>query len=78
MTFYFYYFKLIKKKNFQTPEEGSRSVVHACISPNLEGCGGYYANCQPAKNLPYADDEETQKMLYDKSLTMVKHFLKVK
>jgi hypothetical protein len=28
------------------------------------------------KNLPYADDEETQKKLYDTSMAMVKHFLK--
>uniref|UniRef100_A0A2H8TZU1 Dehydrogenase/reductase SDR family member on chromosome X n=1 Tax=Melanaphis sacchari TaxID=742174 RepID=A0A2H8TZU1_9HEMI len=59
----------------KTPEEGSRSVVYACISPELEGCGGYYANCQIAKNLSYADDEETQKKLYDTSISMVKHFL---
>ncbi|XP_060854496.1 dehydrogenase/reductase SDR family member on chromosome X-like [Rhopalosiphum padi] len=59
----------------KTPEEGSRSVVYACISPELEGCGGYYANCQSAKNLPYADDEETQRKLYDTSMVMIKHFL---
>ncbi|KAL4107324.1 hypothetical protein QTP88_017687 [Uroleucon formosanum] len=61
----------------KTPEEGSRSVAYACISPKLEGCGGYYANCQSAKYLPYADDEEAQKQLYDTSMFMIKHFLKV-
>jgi len=55
----------------KTPEEGSRSVVYACISPELEGCGGYYANCQSAKNLPYADDEETQRKLYDTSMLVL-------
>ncbi|XP_060875020.1 dehydrogenase/reductase SDR family member on chromosome X-like [Metopolophium dirhodum] len=61
----------------KTPEEGSRSVAYACISPKLEGCGGYYANCQPTKYLPYADDKEAQKQLYDTSMVMIKHFLKV-
>lgn len=62
--------------DFQTPEEGARSIAYASVSPKLEGCGGYYGNCQPLKNLPYADDEETQKKLYDTSIVMVKHFLK--
>ncbi|XP_016661808.1 short-chain dehydrogenase-like isoform X2 [Acyrthosiphon pisum] len=61
----------------KTPEEGSRSVAYACISPKLEGCGGYYANCQSAKYLPYADDKEAQKQLYDTSMVMIKNFLKV-
>ncbi|XP_025407370.1 dehydrogenase/reductase SDR family member on chromosome X-like isoform X2 [Sipha flava] len=60
----------------KTPEEGARSIAYASVSPRLEGCGGYYGNCQPLKNLPYADDEETQKKLYDTSMAMVKHFLK--
>ncbi|XP_015370859.1 PREDICTED: dehydrogenase/reductase SDR family member on chromosome X-like [Diuraphis noxia] len=59
----------------KTPEEGSRCVAYACVSPILEGCGGYYANCQSAKYLPYVDDEETQKNLYDTSMVMIKHFL---
>lgn len=61
----------------KTPEEGSRSVTYACISPEIEGRGGYYANCQLSKNLPYADNEVVQKKLYDTSMVMVKHFLNV-
>jgi len=60
----------------KTPEEGSRTVVYASISPELEGCCGYYANCQPAKYSSYSDDENLQKELYEISLVMVQKFLK--
>ncbi|VVC32302.1 Hypothetical protein CINCED_3A006046 [Cinara cedri] len=59
----------------KTPEEGSRCITYACVSPKLEGHGGYYANCQSVKNLPYADDDKIQLELYNTSKVMVEHFL---
>ncbi|CRK88704.1 CLUMA_CG002366, isoform B [Clunio marinus] len=40
------YIPWIRKIFFKTPEEGSRTVVYAAISPKLEGDGGtYLSNC---------------------------------
>lgn len=37
----------------QTVEEGSRSIIHAAISPKLEGKGGsYISNCTLARSQP--------------------------
>lgn len=44
-------FKLFSQ--FQTVDEGSRSIIHAAISPKLEGKGGsYISNCTLVRSQP--------------------------
>ncbi|XP_050420618.1 retinol dehydrogenase 12-like [Adelges cooleyi] len=68
-------FPWILKYICKTPEEGSRSIVYVCLSDAVDGRGYYYANCQPAKYLPYADDAKIQEILYTISKNTVEKYL---
>jgi len=51
------YIPWFKKLFFKTPEEGSRTVTYAAISPRLEGKGGsYLSNCTLVKISSLAKD----------------------
>lgn len=44
---------------FKNPEEGSRTVTYAAISPELEGKGGsYLSNCTVVKMNSFAKDKD--------------------
>jgi hypothetical protein len=58
---------------FQTPEEGSRTVVYAAISPIIEGKGGsYLSNCTKWWQHKSARDEVECKKLFDFTCNLLK------
>lgn len=61
-------------KNFQSVEQGARTIIFAAISRELEGKGGaYLTNClikTPVNELAY-DDAECEK-LFDYTCNMLK------
>ncbi|XP_044748706.1 dehydrogenase/reductase SDR family member on chromosome X [Coccinella septempunctata] len=62
---------------FKNPEQGAIPIVHACLSPELEGKGGTYIhNCRIFPTSELAQDEELQKKLFDftKTLIGIEHF----
>ncbi|XP_018565159.1 retinol dehydrogenase 11-like [Anoplophora glabripennis] len=51
---------------FKSPEDGATSVVHACLSKELEGNGGtYIMNCQVCPTSKLADSILLQKKLFE-------------
>ncbi|XP_049790770.1 dehydrogenase/reductase SDR family member on chromosome X [Schistocerca nitens] len=51
---------------FKTPAQGAITIMHACLSPLLEGCGGnYLSNSRVIANSPKADNKVTQDKLWD-------------
>jgi hypothetical protein len=59
--------------NFQTPEEGSRTIVYAALSPALEGKGGnYLSNCTETRMHPKARSPMECKKLFAYSCELLK------
>lgn len=54
----------------QTPAEGAATILHAALSPALEGerGGGYWANGRREKTAPAPFDPELQRSLWETSL----------
>ncbi|XP_047120945.1 dehydrogenase/reductase SDR family member on chromosome X isoform X2 [Schistocerca piceifrons] len=51
---------------FKTPAQGAITIMHACLSPSLEGHGGnYLSNSRVIANSPKADNKVTQDKLWD-------------
>ncbi|XP_055703436.1 dehydrogenase/reductase SDR family member on chromosome X [Phlebotomus papatasi] len=62
-----------KKALFKNPEQGSRTVVYAAISPKLEGKGGsYLSNCRLHRTHPMAKDAKECEKLFDYTREMLK------
>jgi hypothetical protein len=58
--------------NFQTPTQGAETIVHACLAPALEGCGGsYLSNCRETAVSREADDQEVQDKLWSIMLSLI-------
>ena len=57
----------------QTPAEGAASVLHAALSPDLEGeCGGgYWANGRREMTTPPTFDPQLQLSLWETSLRLL-------
>lgn len=57
---------------FKTPKQGAETIVHACLAPALEGCGGsYLSNCRETAVSPEADDQEVQNNLWSIMLSLI-------
>ncbi|GAB0099637.1 dehydrogenase/reductase SDR family member on chromosome X [Sergentomyia squamirostris] len=62
-----------KKLFFKNPEQGSRTVVYAAISPRLEGKGGsYLSNCRLHRTHSMAKDKNACEKLFDFTREMLK------
>uniref|UniRef100_A0A7G3AIF8 Putative dehydrogenase with different specificities related to short-chain alcohol dehydrogenase n=1 Tax=Lutzomyia longipalpis TaxID=7200 RepID=A0A7G3AIF8_LUTLO len=62
-----------KKALFKNPEQGSRTVVYAAISPKLEGKGGsYLSNCRLHRTHPMAKDPAACEKLFDYTKELLK------
>ncbi|XP_059622317.1 dehydrogenase/reductase SDR family member on chromosome X homolog [Phlebotomus argentipes] len=62
-----------KKALFKNPEQGSRTVVFAAISPKLEGKGGsYLSNCRLHRTHAMAKDKAACQKLFDYTREMLK------
>lgn len=60
------YFPWLVKVLFKTPEQGSRTVVYAAISPDIECKGGsYISNCAKCSHNNSANDLKERKKLFD-------------
>ena len=58
--------------NFQTPKQGAETIVHACLAPAVEGCGGsYLSNCRETAVSPEADDQAVQNNLWSIMLSLI-------
>ncbi|CRK88707.1 CLUMA_CG002369, isoform A [Clunio marinus] len=70
------YFPWIQKLFYKTAEQGSRTIVHAAMSPKLEGHGGtYLSNCRIAKAT--RNQNESRKLFeYSCEILHVKDFMK--
>lgn len=67
------YVPWIKKLFFKTPEQGSRTIVHAAISPKLEHCGGsYLSNCRITKMGAVACNEVESEKLFQYTCELLK------
>ncbi|XP_069680516.1 polyprenol dehydrogenase-like [Periplaneta americana] len=57
---------------FKTPEQGAITIVHACLSPQLEGLGGsYISNCRETSVSPSANDQKIQAKLWEVMLSLI-------
>lgn len=66
-------FPLLKKIFYKSPEEGSRTVVYAAISPNLEAKGGsYLSNCMTMSPHSAASDARECQKLFDFTCKLLK------
>ncbi|KAG5672998.1 hypothetical protein PVAND_003079 [Polypedilum vanderplanki] len=67
------YVPWVRRIFFKTPEEGSRTIVYAAISPELEGKGGsYLSNCAISRMHPKAWSPMECKKLFDYSCELLK------
>lgn len=58
--------------NIQTPAQGAETIIHACLAPDLEGCGGsYLSNCQETAVNPKASSKEVQNKLWSVMLSCI-------
>ena len=56
------HFPWMKKLFYKNPEQGSRAIVYAAISPRIEGKGGsYLANCMRFSHKKKANEVECLK-----------------
>ncbi|XP_036965767.1 dehydrogenase/reductase SDR family member on chromosome X-like isoform X3 [Acanthopagrus latus] len=64
---------VIARLLFRTPAEGAASVLHAALSPDLEGeCGGgYWANGRREMTTPPTFDPQLQLSLWETSLRLL-------
>lgn len=66
------YIPWFRKLLFKTPEEGSRTIIYAAISPKLEGKGGIYlSNCTKMPTHSAVDRPEECKKLFDFSCKLL-------
>jgi NAD(P)-dependent dehydrogenase (short-subunit alcohol dehydrogenase family) len=57
---------------FKTPKQGAETIVHACLAPSLEDCGGsYLSNCRETAVSPKANDQEVQNKLWSIMLSLI-------
>lgn len=67
------YFPWMRKFFYKSPEEGSRTIVHAAISPKVEGQGGtYLSNCTEMWHHKAANDSAACRKLFDFTCELLK------
>lgn len=56
---------LFMKISLQSPEEGARTSIYTCISPELDGVTGrYFADCHEQQPKPWAMDDVAAERLW--------------
>jgi len=69
----FKYMIMVSQFFFKTPYEGAQTVVHACVSEDVDGKGGlYWTDCKVDKPSKLGQDADLAKRLWDRSAELVK------
>ncbi|MGI9283956.1 MAG: SDR family oxidoreductase [Pseudomonadales bacterium] len=58
------------KPFFLSPEQGAATSIYLATSEEIQGSGGYYADCKPATVKPWAKDDAAAEWLWEMSLEM--------
>lgn len=61
---------LLLKPFFRSPERGAATSIYLATSPEVQGSGGYYVDCKPARVKPWAEDDGAAEWLWEISLEM--------
>ncbi|XP_023942607.1 retinol dehydrogenase 13-like [Bicyclus anynana] len=62
---------------FISAEEGAQTIIHLCVSPNLESStGDYYQNCKRVKASKTAEDADLARRLWEKSVAIIDKYSK--
>ncbi|XP_038218506.1 retinol dehydrogenase 12-like [Zerene cesonia] len=57
---------------FKVPKEGAQTVIHLCVSPDLEEqSGGYYTECQVKKPSKVAQDDDLADAVWQKTTELI-------
>ncbi|XP_023942606.2 retinol dehydrogenase 13-like [Bicyclus anynana] len=60
---------------YKTAEEGAQTIIHLCVSPNLESStGDYYQNCKKVKPFKPAEDTDLARRLWEKSISIINKY----
>ncbi|CAH2097602.1 unnamed protein product [Euphydryas editha] len=58
---------------FKTPVEGAQTIIHLCVSPNLDNAtGGYYMDCKRIEPSKIAQNDDLAEELWNKTLELIK------
>ncbi|CAH2097605.1 unnamed protein product [Euphydryas editha] len=58
---------------FKTPVEGAQTIIHLCVSPNLDNAtGGYYMDCKRIEPSKIAQNDDLAEELWVKTLELIK------
>lgn len=58
------------KPFFRSPEQGAATSIYLATSDEVQGSGGYYADCKSASVKPWAEDAAAAEWLWEVSLEM--------
>ena len=58
------------KPFLRTPAQGAATQIYLATSSEVQGSGGYYADCQPAQAKPWAESDAAAEWLWEMSLEM--------
>ena len=68
-----YYFQFVYGLIMKNASQGGDSIVNAAISPEMEDKGGVYIrNSRVRESSKFSRDEANQKILWDKTMEMLK------
>ncbi|CAH2097599.1 unnamed protein product [Euphydryas editha] len=58
---------------YKTPVEGAQTIIHLCVSPNLDNAtGGYYMDCKRIEPSKIAQNDDLAEELWIKTLELIK------
>lgn len=58
---------------YKTPVEGAQTIIHLCVSPNLENAtGGYYVDCKELEPSKIAKNDDLAEKLWNETLKLIK------
>lgn len=60
----------LMKPFFRSPEQGAATSIYLATSAEVQGSGGYYADCKPGRLKPWAEDDAAAEWLWEMSLEM--------
>ncbi len=58
------------KPFLRTPEQGAATSIYLATSADVQGSGGYYVDCKPARVKPWAESDAAAEWLWEISLEM--------
>jgi hypothetical protein len=62
---------LLLRPFLDSPEKGARTLIYACVSPELEGVTGcYLRNCREEQPKPWATDDAAAQRLWEVSVKL--------